>query len=235
MRCSLCRELLSANLDGEATEMEQAAMAAHLSECASCGATEAELVELHRRVRVRAAHTVPDLSARIIQSADVVARRQPRILVLRYGLCVAALGQLFLSLPELISTTVHDELHNSHHLAGWAAAFSLGLLVVGAQPWRSRGLLPMACALVGAMTVMSVIDITHGQVPGLTQASHALELTSLVLLWLLARVAPSGPISQPRRWRRPSDGQDELAPSAPARPVLASAATGASRIHADVA
>ena len=69
MRCEQIREALSARLDGEAAEPEDAVLDAHLDTCASCAAWSQDLTVLHRMVRVREAEAVPDLTAAILAAA----------------------------------------------------------------------------------------------------------------------------------------------------------------------
>lgn len=206
MHCSRVVELLSADFDGETTEIERAAIAAHLDECASCRNAQIELARLSWRLRVRRAEEPPDLTDAILSAAEVRTVASRSTMVLRYALAAVAATQFLVSLPELFASMVTDEpIHVEHHLGGWDLSLALALLVVVVQPWRARGLLPMGVALSVAMLGMSAVDLVHGQVPLVTEASHTLELASVVLLWMLARVAPSGPEGQPRGRRTRDD------------------------------
>jgi len=142
---------------------------------------------------VRAADPVPDLSAAILAAARPVLRaRGRRIEWLRYGLVVVALTQVVLALPELLAHTGGVEpVHIARHLGGWDLAFAIGLVVAALQPWRARGLLPMAAALGGVMVLTAGLDVLGGQAAALAEGSHLLEVTGLVLLWRLARIAPT--------------------------------------------
>src|SRR5215471_10288181 len=62
MRCEDCREAISASIDGEAAPFTRAEVAAHLVACPTCRGFEDGARELHRRVRVRRADEVPDLT-----------------------------------------------------------------------------------------------------------------------------------------------------------------------------
>lgn len=104
---------------------------------------------------------------------------------------VVALAQLGLGLPHLLAGGEDHALaiHASHHLGAWDVAFAVGLLVIAIQPWRTRGFLPMATALVTIMVVTAVLDIANNRTPGMTEAAHLLELAGLVLAWALSRTA----------------------------------------------
>lgn len=117
------------------------------------------------------------------------ARRSRRVLALQYGLLVVALSMVVLSVPELLATT-GAAVHATRHLGVWDLAFAVGLLVAALQPWRARGLLPMAVALGCAMAVTAGLDLSRGVTTGIAELSHLLEVLGLVLLWLLSRAAP---------------------------------------------
>lgn len=68
MRCESAAELISAQLDGELSDVESDALAAHIRRCPYCRRRADELTALHRRLRLRAAEPVPDLSGRILAS-----------------------------------------------------------------------------------------------------------------------------------------------------------------------
>src|SRR5688572_14092508 len=117
MRCEAIREALSAQLDGETSELSDHAVHAHLGTCAACTAWADELAVLHRMVRVREAEPVPDLTAAILGTAPRPAapRRgagaQP-ISLPRWALFVVALTQLVLAGPAVLlgegsGATVH--------------------------------------------------------------------------------------------------------------------------------
>ncbi len=187
MECSACREVLSASLDDEAAPDELERMTTHLASCADCRAHQARLGSLSRAVRVRAAEPVPDLSAAIVAQIDP-ARAPLRVREwARYGLVVIALTQLVLALPELLLGANGTEVHLEHHLGAWDVALAVGLLVAAWQPERARGLLPMALALGGILVATSLVDVVEGTTLVLAEAPHALELTGVVLLWLLTK------------------------------------------------
>jgi predicted anti-sigma-YlaC factor YlaD len=222
MSCEAFHELISADLDGEADEHEQAVLAAHLETCARCRAFVADATALHRATRIAPASTVPDLTDVILERAAAdpsIGRRRIRrrngpahgaprsrvaVLAFQYGLLVVALMMMVLALPELFASS-GEGVHVSRHLGGWDVAFAVGLLIAALQPWRARGLLPMAAALAGVMVVTAAIDVVRGSTAGLAEGTHLLEVFGLVFLWLLSGSLSAG--ERPRRGQPvPSDG-----------------------------
>jgi predicted anti-sigma-YlaC factor YlaD len=213
MSCDPFHELISADLDGEVDEHERADLHAHLASCADCVAFAASAAALHRASRVTAAAPVPDLTDAILGRAAAdpsiqlrpTERRPPRrsrvaVLAFQYGLLVVALAMAVLALPELFASS-GAAVHTSRHLGGWDVAFAVGLLIAALQPWRARGLLPMAAALAGVMVVTAAVDVARGTTAGLAEGTHVLEVLGLVFLWLLARSTPGRRSDghQPRR------------------------------------
>jgi predicted anti-sigma-YlaC factor YlaD len=203
MRCVTCRDLISADIDGELSELEREAMDAHVATCRECTAFRRSVADAHRSVRLGTAEEVPDLTARILEAHAPVApavvggRRRPAPspagTFLRYALGVVAATQLVLALPELFDPDGSTStLHAAHHLGAWDLAFAVGLLVVALQPWRARGLLPMAAALAGVMAVTAVVDVASGRTPGLAESTHVLEVTGLAIVWQLSRTRWAG-------------------------------------------
>src|SRR5947209_2586433 len=188
MHCATCRELISADVDGELRSIEREAMEAHVAGCRACTAFRASVTATHRAMRLRSAEPVPDLTASILAAhaaestaagpvaAGSGARRAGAAAgttFLRYALGVVAVTQLVMALPELIDPDGSaSTLHAAHHLGAWDIAFAVGLLVVAVQPWRARGLLPMCAALGGVMVVLAVIDVASGRTPGLAESTE---------------------------------------------------------------
>ena len=260
MGCDTCRELISADLDGEADDAERAAMADHLATCAACASFSIDAARLHRSSRVAPAAVIPDLTDAILERAAAdadglegapadpgpgpspdpvpapdrtadgpasagagerrIRRRRgahPRrwspaaTYAMQYGLLVVALLMMVLAVPDLLASS-GSAIHASRHLGGWDVAFAVGLCLAALQPWRARGLLPMAAALAGVMVITAVIDIAHGSTPGLAEGTHLLEVLGLVFLWLLSRSVPLQ--DRPRR-SLPSAGSDDGAAATP--------------------
>jgi predicted anti-sigma-YlaC factor YlaD len=199
MHCSLSRELVSAALDGELAADERWLLDRHLDGCGECRAYVDRAESVHRNLRVQAAPPVPDLTAAVLARLDgapATARRdeQARPAVRtssvgwRMGLATVALLQLALAGPALIQhPDLTEQQYAVHHLNAWTVAFAVGLLVVAWQPWRVRGVLPIASALAGVMVFTVALDVHNNHAFGMPVTAHLLELAGLVLAWGLAR------------------------------------------------
>ncbi|MBS4727708.1 zf-HC2 domain-containing protein [Mycobacterium sp. SM1] len=70
MDCEMCREALSARLDGEAEPVAPAVVDEHLSKCPACRRWEAEAARLTRALRVRPVVETPDLVDAVLAAAQ---------------------------------------------------------------------------------------------------------------------------------------------------------------------
>jgi predicted anti-sigma-YlaC factor YlaD len=200
MRCEQIREALSARLDGEAAEPEDAFLDAHLDTCPSCAAWSQDLTVLHRMVRVREAEAVPDLTTAILAAAPgaptprrAVARTEP-VSVARWALFVVALSQLVLAAPALIlgegsGATVHA----ARELGAFDVALAVGLLLAVWQPARAWGLFPVVAALALVFGGTAVLDVVRGTASSLGEVHHLLDLAGVAVLWRVAHEAQGLP------------------------------------------
>lgn len=182
MRCETCREVISACLDGEATEAEQADLEAHLATCADCSAWSARLDRLHRAARVAPADAVPDLSQAIVAAAAAERARWwglrwETTLVLRWVLVVVAALEIGLAAPEF----THGW-HAGGELGTWAVASAVGLLSVAAKTSRAGAVLPMLlCA--GFITVfVSARDVVEGRALLSAEWPHGLLVLGVLVI-----------------------------------------------------
>ena len=185
MRCDRSRDLLSARLDGEATEDEAVLLDRHLASCPTCSTFADGLARLDRVTRLTPAEPVPDLTAAVMAAAAPVAR-DPRLEAARWSLAIVAAVQLFLALPALLVGSSGDAVHATRELGSWSAALAVGLLVAAWQPARARGMLPLGLVLAGVLALGAVVDVVSGSA-GLGEAVHLLEIAGIGLLWLVAR------------------------------------------------
>lgn len=177
MHCSICREILSARLDGEASPEEVAAAAVHLASCSACAHQRDEFEKLHRIVRLSPAEAVPDLTARIITAAaprPVQAQTTP---VWRAGLALVALAQLLAAASHLGGD------HVLRDQAAWEAALAAGYAWAAWRPDRSTGLLPVSAVLTVLLLANGSGDLGAG-------ATHHLLAPIGLLLVVLASSAP---------------------------------------------
>jgi predicted anti-sigma-YlaC factor YlaD len=218
MHCSTSRELLSADLDGELAADERILLDRHLHTCAPCRGWAAEAADLHRSLRIRPAPEVPDLTGAILtrlgrpeRPAEPARRTGLRW---RIGLGLVGLTQVALAGPALV---LHPDITDTqmalHHLNAWAVAFAVGLLVVAWQPWRVRGVLPIATTLIAVMAVTVALDLRNDHSIPMPMTAHLLDLAGLVLAWGLARHRrrtggddPAGGDGRPARRHRSLSG-----------------------------
>lgn len=183
--CVEAQEVLSADLDGQAGALELRAANIHLASCHSCSVWFDGVSLLQRRVRVRSAEVVPDLSQIILERSH--PPRPGKGEWVRYSLVVIALTQLVIALPDLLARTEPGTTaHESRHIGAMAVALSLGLLYTAKVPARAYGILPITAALAATMLGSAIFDVTRGSTPLLGESVHIFELVGFVLVWLLA-------------------------------------------------
>jgi predicted anti-sigma-YlaC factor YlaD len=193
MNCDICREAISARLDGETPGAPDDLIDTHLRSCAGCQNWATAAGELHRATRVRAAEWGPDLTAPILARIDAedkppesTGRR--RLADIRVGLAIVALLQLVLAVPPLLlGAEAGASIHVARELGSFDAALAVGFLVCAWQPARVAGLFPVAAALAVCMTGAALLDVATGRAPAATEAQHLLDLVGVVLIWLAAR------------------------------------------------
>ena len=197
MRCSTCREALSARLDGEDTGVFAADIEAHLNSCDDCASWGNEAAALatvvHDAPRDHVALS-PALLASLTRPADPETDRDRRGLLSTYewrvGLAMIAISQLIVSWPGVFLAHGHASVHFAHELTAWDMAVAVGFLAAVLWPARAWGMLPLAAALVAAMVVVSVLDLLQGNALLGREFVHLLEVAGLGCLWVLARRAP---------------------------------------------
>lgn len=187
--CEQAREALSAQLDQEASPTEATAGNAHLGRCPDCRDWWTEIGTVNRVLRVRIAEPVPDIATGVL--AHVHPPRAGRGQWVRIALAVVAGTELVLAAPRLLLGEGAASIHDARHLGSFGAAVSIGLLYVAWRPARAYGILPIVTALALTMFVTATVDIVSGRATSLGEAHHVLEISGLVLVWMLAgRPAP---------------------------------------------
>jgi predicted anti-sigma-YlaC factor YlaD len=187
MDCTDARTAISAGLDGEDQPVAAPVLEAHLRTCADCRAFQTSATTMHRRLRLRPAEPVPDLSASIVAALEPAD--DGRIAGLRAGLAAVAIVQILIALPALIlGDDAGLPAHTARHLGSFAVALGIGFLVAAWRPDRVGGVLPLTAALVLCLLLTSGIDVASSRTNALGElGGHATELVGLGLLWLLAR------------------------------------------------
>src|SRR3954452_13770206 len=100
VNCAEAQVATSALLDGELPPLERRALEQHLVGCDVCRAYCDQADALQRRIRVRPADRVPDLTDEILARAP--PPRPGRAEWVRYALAIVALTELVMSLPALL-------------------------------------------------------------------------------------------------------------------------------------
>lgn len=195
MRCQLCREALSARLDGEARGLSDHLIDDHVASCARCRAFAERSAAVHRRTAVRPAEVVPDLTDSILAASSSTTRpavaRTPAAdgpHWSRWALLAVALTQVVLAVLALGYGRDPDApLHLSRELGAWDLALGAALLWVVVRPGRAAGLMPFAVTLALAMAGTAAFDVAAGRADVATESQHLLELVAVALLVMIAR------------------------------------------------
>ncbi|MFE9692156.1 zf-HC2 domain-containing protein [Micromonospora sp. NPDC005806] len=210
MACEQWREILSAQLDGEASGSEGAAAEEHLTGCTGCRAWFDAAVAVTRRARTHVVPEVPDLVDAVLAAlppAPVRPAWRDRVaLVLRALLGLLGAVQLVLGLTQIGRDAVVDHVHTAgqhlwHESAAWNVAVGAGFLFVALRRSTPTGLLPMLSAFVATLVLLSVNDLITGQVAVPRLVSHGVLIVGWAVMMLLSRPRwrPGG--SPPQRGR----------------------------------
>ncbi|SBT41808.1 zf-HC2 domain-containing protein [Micromonospora auratinigra] len=212
MACEQWREILSAQLDGEASRAETGAAEAHLAGCAGCRTWFAAAVAVTRRVRTQVVPDLPDLADAVLAATGRASRRGRRARVtlgLRTLLGVLGAVQLVLGLAQVGRDAAGghtDGQHLWHESAAWNVAVGAGFLFVAVRRAAPTGLLPMLSAFVATLLLLSVNDLITGQVAVPRLVSHGFLLVGWAVTLLLSRPAGRSGDGPPRRGRATGGG-----------------------------
>jgi predicted anti-sigma-YlaC factor YlaD len=203
MRCPTARGVISADIDGEATEVERAALQRHVRMCGACAAYAVDVRRLGAHLPrppltgepVALAHRVlVDWSERM-RALD--APRRAQVSRLRLALAVAAVVQLVLSAWTILAGGEAASLHLAREAATVDMAVAVGVLVAASRPWYAAGLLPVVSVLAVGFGLTAAVDVVTGEAALLAEAAHLSALVEVLLLWRLVRhqrrALPVGP------------------------------------------
>ncbi len=182
MDCHHAQALVSAGLDGELSEAEQAAATAHVATCPACHAFVADAELVQRIVRVAPAPPVPDLTGAIM-AALPTPPAATRDRAVRLGLVGAAVLLVLLALPSLLTTghAAHEQ-----HLASFDIALAVGFVWVAARPARAlSGFLPIGTVLVGSCVFLAALDAAAGRGDNLRLVTHGIAVLGMIATWTL--------------------------------------------------
>jgi predicted anti-sigma-YlaC factor YlaD len=214
--CEDVRVALSARLDGEPPEARpgKAEVDRHLAGCPDCVAWLAEA----QRLAEAAPGLVPDppdLTGRIMAAVgadplingDALRRRaeqevDARRRLLRIAVGVAAVAQLALAVPTLVSTFLNTELgsHTGREMACFDIALAIGFLYAAYRPGRARAFVPVALVLAMLLAVTSGVDVVRGAATFAHEVGHLVAVVQAGLLWALSRLESgrTGRVARPR-------------------------------------
>jgi len=213
MQCQPCREAISARIDREDPGAPDHLVDQHLATCAACRAFAVGASSVRRRVSIRPADPVPDLTASILARAHGRSGRQATATVgertshwSRWALLAVALTQIALAAPPvLLGHEAGATVHLARELGAWDLAMAAALLLVAFRPRRAAGLVPFAAALAVAMVGGAAIDVATGRTQLISEMHHLLELSGVWLLVVISRLpAEDGPLFDGLRRARPT-------------------------------
>jgi predicted anti-sigma-YlaC factor YlaD len=180
----MCREALSARLDGEA---EPVPPDEHLRSCVACQEWLVRAEGLTRALRVRTATRVPDLSATVLDRVTI----EPPGWGPRVALGAVAAAQVGLALSQALGVGNTMDKHAAAHLfnesTAWNLALGIGLLWATLRPRAAAGLIPVLSAFVVALVAYSTYDLLTQTAPVVRVATHALLVAGLCLLLVINR------------------------------------------------
>ncbi|GAB3551616.1 hypothetical protein GCM10027444_22550 [Actinopolyspora lacussalsi] len=200
MDCVTSVEILSAELDGAATEEQRRLVRQHLAGCAECERRRAGFDELHRAVRIMPAEPGPDVTGAVLpalrpRSLDRLrgaAGRRPRT-ALRWLLALVAAVQLGVALLQLtgVGVRVGDGArstmpHIDHETGAWNAAVAVALAWVALRARHAAAHLPVLASFTGVLGALCLVDLVTGRVGPERVISHLPVLLGLVLVAVLA-------------------------------------------------
>jgi predicted anti-sigma-YlaC factor YlaD len=186
MDCTQWHDVISARLDGEATDPEQAALFAHLSGCVACRAYERRLEVVARAARLRPAEAVPDLSAAIMAQVVSPGRRTVTESA-RWMLAWVGIAGLLLAIPALVLGDDRGATaHVARHIGSFDVALSVGFLIAAFRPARALALLPVTGALGLCTLISAALGLHDGTTTLALESHHLVELVGLTLVWMVA-------------------------------------------------
>jgi Putative zinc-finger len=103
--CAQCREALSARLDGEESEAEQAAIDGHLASCTICRWFAEEAAYVTRLARTTAVTQQPDVTVQLLSTVDGRASMLQALTDLDRDSTTCATAMMALNAADMVSAT----------------------------------------------------------------------------------------------------------------------------------
>jgi predicted anti-sigma-YlaC factor YlaD len=229
MGCASCREILSADMDGQADPAALPAAHAHLAGCPACATWYERAATVNRLVRTAASDPAPGMTERQLASVlDQLPRARPTRrrgwhLSARWALAAVGLAQLTLSLITLLqpghagghahpSMLGADPAHMSHESSAWNLALGVAFLAGARWVRHLAGVLPVLVSFVLVLALVSGVDLVGGSVDAPRVLAHATVLAGLGLIVLIVATAPAAPGPYPSRSPGRSPAQTAVRP-----------------------
>jgi predicted anti-sigma-YlaC factor YlaD len=192
MECEAARELISAQIDGDAAP--SADLDAHLEGCAACSAWRESVHSMARRL-IRPAGTVaPGRTYTPTPPRGFSRYRAVRLVLIWTGLLL-----IVWNIPDLFAGGVDVELiHLSRHQSAFSMALGATFLFVAWRPDRAYGMVPVA-AVFTITLAGATVDLLNGASTIARESRHVVEILGLALVWVLGISA--GPGRRQRLWK----------------------------------
>jgi predicted anti-sigma-YlaC factor YlaD len=190
--CQGFQLLISARLDGETNDLEDAALSEHLAKCSACREFEGEAGSLVARLTIKEAPLVPDQTARILQTYH-----RPRV-SFRYDLLrvlVGTLGLIRITAAIGLFSAGFSGVTGGHvgtELAAAEMAIGVGLVFASVRPARSGALAVVLAVLAVATVFGAVMDASAGRVGWVDELAHFVDALAAISLWRLSTRTGSG-------------------------------------------
>lgn len=203
MDCTRWRDALSAMADGEAADIDERMVVAHVARCPGCRSYR-EMIETSPRLAgIAPPAEMPDLS-RTVSKLNAAADRAAHWSFLRIVLAIVSVQVIAFALPALLLGEENGvATHSARHLGAFGVAYGVALMVVVARPARARSILPVAMVLAGAQVLGSIVDMATGRIPLSGEARHLPQIVSVFLIWFLAVPTGRRDRTEPRPEDRP--------------------------------
>lgn len=195
MECNVCREALSARIDGERELVASEQVDNHRADCAECSSWYETALDLSRRLRVRTVQVGPDFSAAIldrVDSAQPVSRR-PHAAVTRALLALTGLAQCGIGVAQLAGFDLGMPGSRADHMSGhlfnestaWDLAIGIGMIYCALRTRAIGGLIPVLAGFAAVLSLFVAHDLAEGAMTIGRAASHLVVVAGLVLAVLV--------------------------------------------------
>jgi len=227
MGCEAYREALSARLDSEDGPDERAGVDAHLATCLACRRWLDAAATITRLARTGAVVAAPGISDSVLDALPGPRRRYRQAVLPGLRIVLGVLGAVQLLLGALQSagrsdattlggehlhpgsTTIWTPDHLWNESAAWNLALGAGFLWIALRRGRPVGMLPTLTAFVLALTLLSITDLSSGQVNPTRLYSHGFVVLGYLIVLALSRLEPA--VDAPPGNRHPGIRQPDLA------------------------